>query len=333
MVRHSESNPSPLLYNSQLDELKKKEKLPHIHECSAELETYRNSKCWIMGEEKFRTCCKIVAFGLDFWASAAIDIETFNRNQGPTSVLSDTAVGEVGGFLNTFYHTLWMKDVDELMGILKEMTAALSPQNRKEFAVSYQFLPLCFRECLRAKFPAFMNLVLGEQTVDEPPIASPIVRRSPRKHTSSSKAVCSPSPRPVRSKKSVFANCAVAEDDPSDSDEQIPDGFVPSDNQFGDSKKTPESNVVPVRLSQVDINMLSSSSGGGKEKCSLLCYDEALQQIPAFLASSWSMKFFPVETEVPFNQHPQHKTFKKLAILNKTSQPQPGEAAVSCRLH
>ena len=90
-----------------------------------------------MGEEKFRTCCKIVAFGLDFWASAAIDIETFNRNQGPTSVLSDTAVGEVGGFLHTFYHTLWMKDVDELMGILKEMTAALSPQNRKEFAVSY----------------------------------------------------------------------------------------------------------------------------------------------------------------------------------------------------
>ena len=84
-----------------------------------------------MGEEKFRTCCKIVAFGLDFWASAAIDIETFNRNQGPNSILSDTAVAEVGGFLNTFYHTLWMKDLDELVGIVKEMTAALSPQNRK----------------------------------------------------------------------------------------------------------------------------------------------------------------------------------------------------------
>ena len=69
-------------------------------------------------------------------------------NEGPTAIFNDTAVGEVGGFLNTFYHTLWMKDVDELMGILKEMTAALSPQNRKEFAVSYQFLPLCFRECL-----------------------------------------------------------------------------------------------------------------------------------------------------------------------------------------
>jgi len=144
-----------------------------------------------------------------------------------------------------------------------------------------------------------MNVVLGEETVDEPPIASPTVRRSPRKHSSSSKAVSSPSPRPVRSKKTVFANCAVAEDDPSDSEEQIADGFLPSDKECGDSKKTPDSNVVPVRLSQVDINMLSSSSGGGQEKCSLLCYDEALQQIPAFLASSWSMKFFPLETEVP----------------------------------
>ena len=84
-----------------------------------------------MGEEKFRTCCKIVAFGLDFWASAAIDIENFNRNQGPTSILSDTAVGEVGGFLNTFYHTLWMKDIDDLFSMLNEMVAALSQQNRK----------------------------------------------------------------------------------------------------------------------------------------------------------------------------------------------------------
>ena len=158
-----------------------------------------------------------------------------------------------------------------------------------------------------------MNVVLGEETVDEPPLASPTVRRSPRKHSSSSKAVSSPSPRPVRTKKNVFANCAVAEDEPSDSEEQIPDGakvnFLPSDKECMDSKTTPDSNVVSVRLSQVDIKMLSSSSGGGQESCSLLCYDEVLQQIPPLLASSWSMKFFPRETKVPFNQHPQHKIF------------------------
>ena len=100
-----------------------------------------------MGEQKLCSCCGIVAFGLDFWASAAIDIKTFNIKQRPEHVLSETAVGKVGGFLNTFYHTLWMNELDELLCILKEMTAALSLQNRKDFAVSYEFLPLCFREC------------------------------------------------------------------------------------------------------------------------------------------------------------------------------------------
>ena len=127
----------------------------------------------------------------------------------------------------------------------------------------------------------------------------------------------------------------MAEDEPSDSEEQIPDGaelnFLPSDKECMDSKTTPDSNVVSVRLSQVDIKMLSSTSGGGQESCSLLGYDEVIQQIPPLLATSWSMKFFPRETEVPFNQHPQHNFFKKCAILNKTSQPQPDEPAVSSR--
>ena len=77
--------------NSQLEELKKKEKLPNINEFSAELETYRNSKCSV-----------IVAYGLDFWASAAIDIETFNRKQQPEHVFTDTAVDEVGVFFADF---------------------------------------------------------------------------------------------------------------------------------------------------------------------------------------------------------------------------------------
>ena len=129
-------------------------------------------------------------------------------------------------------------------------------------------------------FPVFMNVVFGEETVHEPPLASPTLRRSPRKHSSSSKSVSSHSQRPVRTKKNVFANCAVAEDEPSDSEEQIPDGaevnFLPSDKECMDSKTTPDSNVVSFRLSQVDIKLLSSSSGGGQESCSLVCYDEVL---------------------------------------------------------
>ena len=322
---------SPPLSNSQLEELKRKEKLPNITEFSAELETYRNSKCWIMGEEKFKTCCKIVAYGLDFWASAAIDIETFNRKQQPEHVLTDTAVGEVGGFLQTFYHTLWMKDIDDLLSMLKEMVAALSQQNRKEFAVSYQFLPISFRECLYSKFPKFMQLVLGEQPVEE--VVSPTLRRSPRKHGSSSKSVCQPSPRPTRSKKNVFAHCEVAEDEASDSDGEVQGGgeFVGSDINNTDSNRTPLQNVLSVSLSQVDISMLTSTSTVGHQSSSLLCYADVMEHIPPLLAQSWSMKFFPVEKEVPFNQHPQQLVMKKCAIVNSSSLPQPGDPAVSCR--
>ena len=43
-----------------------------------------------------------------------------------------------------------------------------------------------------------------------------------------------------------------------------------------DSKITPVNNVLSVRLSQVDIKMLSSTSSGAKESCSLLYYDEVI---------------------------------------------------------
>ena len=103
-----------------------------------------------------------------------------------------------------------MKDVEELVGILKEMTTALSLQNRKEFAVSYQFLPLCFRECFKSKFPVFLNVVFGEETVDEPSLASPTLRHSPRKHSSSSKSIPPHSPRPVRAPcREVLKKCSV----------------------------------------------------------------------------------------------------------------------------
>ena len=53
------------------------------------------------------------------------------------------------------------------------MTAATSAQNRKDFAVLYNFLPLCFRDNLRSKFPRFMTYVMGEATVDEAALVSP----------------------------------------------------------------------------------------------------------------------------------------------------------------
>ena len=211
------------------------------------------------------------------------------------------------------------------------MVAALSQQNRKEFAVSYQFLPISFRECLYSKFPKFMQLVLGEQPVEE--VVSPTLRRSPRKHGSSSKSVCQPSPRPTRSKKNVFAHCEVAEDEASDSDGEVQGGgeFVGSDINNTDSNRTPLHNVLSVSLSQVDITMLTSTSTGAIEYSYLLCYADLIEQIPPLVVQSWSMKFFPQEKQVPFNQHPQQQIMKKCAIVNNSSQPQPGDPAVSCR--
>ena len=72
-----------------------------------------------MGEEKFKNCCKIVSMGLDVWASASIDIESFQRKQGKGSISTDSCAADIGGFLNSFYHTLSMKGIEELIEILK----------------------------------------------------------------------------------------------------------------------------------------------------------------------------------------------------------------------
>jgi len=125
--------------NSQLLDLKKKEKLPDIDECSSVLETYRNSKIWIMGEEKFKNCCKIVAFGLDLWPSIGIDMGEFHRKQGINPSLTDIAVEQVGGYLNTFFNALYLTENDKLLTLLKELTAATSAAHRLNFAVSYGF--------------------------------------------------------------------------------------------------------------------------------------------------------------------------------------------------
>ena len=107
--------------------------------------------------------------------------------------------------------------------------------------------------------------------------------------------------------------------------------FVGSDINNTDSNRTPLQNVLSVSLSQVDITMLTSTSTVGHES-SLLCYADIMEHIPPLLAQSWSMKFFSVEKEVPFNQHPQQVVvMKKCAIVNSSSLPQPGDPAVSCR--
>ena len=140
-------------------------------------------------------------------------------------------------------------------------------------------------------------------------------------------------PHPVQSehKKSVFANCEVAEDEASDSEPEVEGGgeFVGSDNGNIDSNTTPMQNVSSVSLSQVDITMLASTSTGCIESSSLLCYADLIEQIPPLVVQSWSMKFFPQEKQLPFNQHSQQQIMKKCAIVNNSSQPQPSDSAVS----
>ena len=285
-----------------------------------------------MGEKKFKNCCKIVSMGLDVWASASIDIESFQRNQGKGSISTDSLAADIGGFLNTFYHTLSMKGIDELIEILKEFTAATSAQNREQFAVNYMYLPLCFREHFTDKFPSFWRYVSGQPNEEEAQLVSPTVRRSPRKHSKSLKSAHSPSPRPKRANKSAFSHCEVAEDDPSDNEAEVEDGgdFEGTDKEGISSKTTTPNKMVAVSLSQVDLQSLSSTSIG-IEPSSLKCYEDTIMEIPPVLAQSWSMKFFPQERQVPFQQHPQHETFKKAAIVNASSMPQPGDSAVSCR--
>ena len=153
-----------------------------------------------------------------------------------------------------------------------------------------------------------MNIVLGEETVHEVALVSPTAGRSPRKHASSSKY-------------DVFANCEVAEDQPSDCEDEIQDGSELGASGKGtlDSKTTPMQNVLSVSLSRVDIKMLFSTSTVGSDSSTLLCYEDVIMQISQ-------------EKEVPLNQHPQHQIFKKCAMINNSSQPQPGDSAVSCRL-
>ena len=79
-------------------------------------------------------------------ASASIDFLSFEQKQGEGSKSTDSSMAELGVFLNTFYHTSSMKGIDELMDIVKELTAAVSPVHRKECTVSYSFLPVRFGE-------------------------------------------------------------------------------------------------------------------------------------------------------------------------------------------
>jgi len=291
--------------NSQLLDLKKKEKLPDIDECSSVLETYRNSQIWIMGEEKFKNCCKIVAFGLDLWPSIGIDMGEFHRKEGINPTLTDSAVEQVGGFLNTFFNALYLTENDKLLTLLKELTAATSAAHRLNFAVSYGFLPVLFRDFLSEKFPDFWKHVNVDHTAVMVPMASPNLRRSPRKHASSSKPVQAASPRPARAKKTMFQHCEVLNDESSGEEDDGIDGveYVSSQThavQAGDSK-TPDSNTASIILSQVNIASLTSPcTDHPTENANLLCYDELVMEIPAMLLQSWSMKFYPKQKEVPF---------------------------------
>ena len=129
-----------------------------------------------MGEEKFKNCCKIVAFGLELWPSIGIDMGEFHRKEGINPTLTDSAVEQVGGFLNTFFNALYLTENDKLLTVLKELTAATSAAHRLNFAVSYGFLPVFFRDFLSEKFPDFWKHmhVNVDDTAVMVPMASPL---------------------------------------------------------------------------------------------------------------------------------------------------------------
>ena len=128
----------------------------------------------------------------------------FHRKEGINPTLTDSAVEQVGGFLNTFFNALYLTENDKLLTLLKELTAATSAAHRLNFAVSYGFLPVFFRDFLSEKFPDFWKHVNVDNTAVMVPMASPNLRCSPRKHASSSKPVQAASPRPARAKKTCF---------------------------------------------------------------------------------------------------------------------------------
>ena len=130
---------------------------------------------WIEGEDKFKNCCKIVAYGMDLWPSIGIDMAEFHTKQSINPTSTKSAVVQVGGYVNTFFSAVYLNNNEQLLTVLKvlEMTAATSSQNRKQFAVSYGFLPV-FSGVLSEKFPDFWNHVMGNNTAIMIVVASPI---------------------------------------------------------------------------------------------------------------------------------------------------------------
>ena len=132
----------------------------------------------------------------------------------------------------------------------------------------------------------------------------------------------------------MFQHCEVLNDESSGEEDDGIDGveFVSSEThavQAGDSK-TPDSNAASIILSQVNVASLTSPcTDHPTENAHMLCYDDLVTEIPAMLIKSWSMKFYPKQKEVPFQQHPQYKAFTNCAILHQSSLPQPGQPAVS----
>ena len=73
-----------------------KEKLSNVDEFSAQLERDINSKVWIMGEDTFKTCCKIVALGLDF--GLVLQWTGFHCKEGQDCSSSDSCVTDTVDF-------------------------------------------------------------------------------------------------------------------------------------------------------------------------------------------------------------------------------------------
>ena len=61
---------------------------------------------------------------MDLWPSIGIHITEFHRKQGINQILINSAVEQVSRYVNTFCSVLYLKDDDELLAMVEEMTAA-----------------------------------------------------------------------------------------------------------------------------------------------------------------------------------------------------------------
>ena len=285
------------------------------------------------GEAKFKLCCKVVAFSLDFWACASIDLNTF-KNCGSFQKLSDQKwsadfVESLGVFLGQFYNRLIGFDGDDLETCAKEISAAVSTKVSKKFSVDHSLLPKPFRDFLSTTFPQFWEYVDEEVHSEGQPVqevTSPITLKGAQESILGAHPPLQlPNPHAKTPDSQPEASDSESENEGADFDPEVPTTVASqTPHPFFGSQSQPIvlQSLIPVITEQVKESPVSVD---------LVTYEQLVEKIPPLLVSGWSSKFFPVETFVDFVDHPQYQLFKNCVLLRKEPFPTETELAVSLK--